>query len=289
MAAVGGLPETWMHNMETLPPLREVIRTYGLQAEKRLGQNFLLDLNITRKIVRAAGDLTGQTVVEVGPGPGGLTRALLEAHPKTLYALEKDHRCQPLLEMMQSHDPALCPLMTDALTFDYADLGKQLGAPYSIIANLPYNIATPLLFGWLQTPEAFSQLILMFQKEVADRITAQPGTDAYSRLSVMVGWCMQAVQLFDLPGSAFTPPPKVTSTVVRLTPRTPPMEGIAYGDLETVVAAAFAQRRKMLRSTLKSLTADPIALCLTAGIDGTRRAETLTLLEFGALTKAWRG
>lgn len=275
--------------LSALPPLKEVIRTYGLQAEKRLGQNFLLDLNITRKIARAAGDLSDAVVLEVGPGPGGLTRALLEQNPRVLYALEKDARCWPLLEMMQTLDAAFQPRLSDALTFDYAGLARELGAPYSIVANLPYNIATPLLFGWLQTPESFRQLILMFQKEVAERLVAPPNTSAYSRLSVMTGWHMSATRVFDLPGSAFTPPPKVTSTVVRLTPKEPPIPGVVYGTLERVVAAAFSQRRKMLRSSLKTLTPDPTALLLAAGIDGTRRAESLTLEEFGALTLAYQG
>ncbi len=271
-----------------LPPLREVIARHGLGALKALGQNFLLDLNLTGRIARAAGPLAGYEVVEIGPGPGGLTRALLAEGAPRVVAIERDRRCLPALaEIAAAYPGRLAIVEGDALETDMAALVR---GPARIVANLPYNIATPLLVRWLQTepwPPWFASLTLMFQKEVAERIVAAPGGKAYGRLAVLAQWRTRPRMLFDINRSAFTPPPAVTSTVVELIPRAEPLEPAEPRALERVVAAAFGQRRKMLRSSLKSLVAEPLRIIEAAGIEPTRRAEELTVAEFCALARAF--
>lgn len=275
---------------DNLPPLREVISKHGLGALKALGQNFLLDLNLTGRIARAAGPLDGYEVIEVGPGPGGLTRALLAEGASRVVAIERDRRCLPALQEIAAAYPGRLTIIEgDALATDMASL---VNGPARIVANLPYNIATPLLVGWLQTepwPPFFASLTLMFQKEVAERIVAPPGGKAYGRLGVLAQWRTKARMLFDVNRSAFTPPPAVTSTVVELVPRSEPLAPADPKALERVVAAAFGQRRKMLRSSLKSLLPDPTAIIEEAGIDPTQRAEELSVEEFCALARAYAG
>jgi 16S rRNA (adenine1518-N6/adenine1519-N6)-dimethyltransferase len=270
-------------SIDGLPPLRDVIARHGLQAKKSLGQNFLLDLNLTSKVARAAGGLTGKTVIEIGPGPGGLTRALLMEGAAKVIAIERDDRCLAALAEVADRYPGRLELVADdAMTVDLARLVSQ-GAPVKIVANLPYNIGTELLVSWLTTPvwpPFFESLTLMFQREVAQRIVAQPGSNHYGRLGVLCGWRTEAEMMFDIPASAFTPPPKVTSTVVSLTPRPSPLP-VDLTALERVTKAAFGQRRKMLRQSLKGIGGE--GLLAKAGIDGTRRAETLSVAEFVGL------
>ncbi|WP_419910572.1 16S rRNA (adenine(1518)-N(6)/adenine(1519)-N(6))-dimethyltransferase RsmA [Hoeflea sp.] len=274
-----------MPAIDGLPPLRDVISRHGLNAKKSLGQNFLLDLNLTQKIARAAGRLDGVSVLEVGPGPGGLTRALLAGGARKVFAVERDRRCLPALQEISDHYPGRLDVVEgDALEVDFAALTDE--QPIKIVSNLPYNIGTPLLVSWMLTepwPPYFASLTLMFQKEVAQRIVAQPGTTAFGRLSVLSGWRMEATLAFDVPRQAFTPPPKVTSAVVHLTPRTAPIPCSA-SSLARVTQAAFGQRRKMLRQSLKSLGGE--SLLSGAGIDPKRRAETLTVAEFCRLAAA---
>jgi 16S rRNA (adenine1518-N6/adenine1519-N6)-dimethyltransferase len=266
-----------------LPPLGEVIRRHGLGARKALGQNFLLDLNLTRRIARAAGPLEGFHVVEVGPGPGGLTRALLLEGAGHVSAIERDQRCLPALaELAEAFPGRLTVIPGDALAIDPATLGH---APRKLVANLPYNIATALLLNWLPHLRDFASLTLMFQKEVAQRLVAAPGSKSYGRLSVVTQWLAEIELLFDISPKAFVPPPKVISTVVRLTPRAVPLAECRMEDLERATAAAFGQRRKMLRQSLKSL-GDAATLITAAGIDPTARAETLTVEQFCALARA---
>ncbi len=266
-----------------LPPLREVIARYGLGADKSLGQHFLFDLNLCARIARTAGDLTRGTTIEIGPGPGGLTRALLAAGAQVI-AIEKDTRCLELLGELGSTYPGRLEIVPgDALRIDAHTLGA---APRRIVANLPYNVATELLLGWLEHITAFESLTLMFQREVALRIAAEPGSKAYGRLSIMTQWLCEAHLAFDINPRAFTPPPQVDSTVVSLIPRAAPLAPANRATLERVTAAAFGQRRKMLRQSLKSLGRDPIALCEAAGADPTARAETLTVAQFCALANA---
>ena len=268
-----------------LPPLREVIRQHGLRARKSLGQHFLLDLNLTAKIARAAGDLAGQTVLEIGPGPGGLTRALLAAGAGHVFAIERDARClAALAELAGSVSGRLSVIEADALTFDEAALTPT---PLTVVANLPYNISTALLLKWLQRPKLFARLTLMFQKEVADRLLSSPGTKAYGRLSVMTQWRAEVEALFEVDPRAFTPPPKVFSKVVRITPRASPLAPAEAADLERVVAAAFGQRRKMLRSSLKQLVNDSETLLESAEVAATARAEELDIAAFCRLARAW--
>ena len=277
-----------MSQIDDLPPLREVIERHGLSALKSLGQNFLLDLNLTARIARAAGNLAGRSVVEIGPGPGGLTRAILAAGAAHVHVVERDRRAIAALEEIAARYPGRLSIIEgDALALDTASLGD---APPVIIANLPYNIATPLLTGWLcpaSWPPRWTAMVLMFQKEVADRITAEAGDDAYGRLGVLCGWRSQATQMFDISPKAFVPPPKVTSTVVHFTPRPDPLP-CALADLEAVTAAAFGQRRKMLRQSLKALGVDPLALCAAVGIEPTARAETIPVKGFVDLANAWK-
>ncbi len=268
--------------IDGLPPLREVIQRHGLAAKKSLGQNFLLDLNLTGKIARAAGDLTQTTVVEVGPGPGGLTRALLANGARKVFAIERDERCLAALGEIAEHYPRRLEVISgDALRTDFAKLTG--GEPSRIVANLPYNIGTELLVRWLtvaEWPPFYLSMTLMFQREVAERIVAAPGSDAYGRLGVLAGWRTEARIAFDVPPQAFTPPPKVTSSVVNLAPRPEPLPA-DIRVLERVTEAAFGQRRKMLRQSLKPLGGE--ALLQRVGIDPTRRAETLSVAEFVAL------
>jgi 16S rRNA (adenine1518-N6/adenine1519-N6)-dimethyltransferase len=277
-----------MSQIDSLPPLRDVIRTHDLQARKSLGQNFLLDLNLTLRIARTAGDLSQATVLEVGPGPGGLTRALLVAGAKRVVAVEKDSRCLPALEEIAAHYPGRLEIRNaDALTLRLPELAD--GGPLKIVANLPYNVGTQLLLDWVAQeswPPAWQSLTLMFQKEVAERIVATPGSKAYGRLGVLVGWRCHATIAFDVGPKAFTPPPKVTSAVVHLTPRAAPLP-CDLKSLERVTAAAFGQRRKMLRASLKSLQADAQTRLEAAGIEPTRRAEELDIAEFVKLAQAF--
>lgn len=271
-------------SIDNLPPLRDVIERHELNAKKSLGQNFLLDLNLTSKIARQAGDLQDQPVIEVGPGPGGLTRAIL-AQGGIVTAIERDERCLPALEEIAAAYPGrLRVIAGDALEQDFASLFPNSAKKPKIIANLPYNVGTQLLIGWLLSdpwPPFYESMTLMFQKEVAERIVAKAGDDAYGRLGVLAGWRAQSKIAFDLPPQAFTPPPKVTSAVVHMIPRAEPL-ACASQILERVTQAAFGQRRKMLRQSLKPLGGE--ALLNKAGIDPTRRAETLSVEEFVHLT-----
>jgi 16S rRNA (adenine1518-N6/adenine1519-N6)-dimethyltransferase len=271
-----------------LPPLRDVIREAGLTAKKSLGQNFLLDLNLTRRIARSAGPLPGARVVEIGPGPGGLTRALLLEGASHVIAIEKDERCLPALEAIAAHYPGRLEIVkADATAFDYRKLGVE--PPIRIVANLPYGVATPLLVGWLKAepwPPCFDRLVLMFQREVADRIVAKPGDKDYGRLAVISQYRASPRLLFGVPARAFTPEPKVDSAVVELVPRPNPSPPCDIGQLEKVTGAAFGQRRKMLRSSLRQLTADSEALLLSLGIEPTLRAEQLTPGDFARIANA---
>lgn len=274
---------------DPLPPLREVIARHGLAARHALGQHFLLDLNLTAKIARAAGPLTAGTTIEIGPGPGGLTRALLAAGAAHVLAYEIDRRCLPALAEIAAAWPGrLTVIEGDALAADPAADAKARGLPMPcrIVANLPYNVATPLLLRWLAAIEAYESLTLMFQKEVADRLAAGPREKAYGRLSVATQWRCTVERLFVLPPGAFVPPPKVDSAVVRLTPRPKPLAPADPRLLERVTAAAFGQRRKMLRQSLKSLGAGGEALCRAASVPPTARAEELSVEEFCALARA---
>jgi len=268
-----------------LPPLREVIARYGIGARRSLGQNFILDLNLTGRIARAAGPLEQATVIEIGPGPGGLTRALLDAGARRVVAIERDERCLDALAEIAQHYPGRLDIIAgDALAID---LVAVTVAPRRVVANLPYNIATALLLRWLEQIGAFEGLTLMFQREVAERLAAAPRTPAYGRLSVLVQWLTEPRILFDLPPRAFVPPPKVTSSVVRLTPRAAPLAAAGRAALEQVTAAAFGQRRKMLRSSLKSLGMPSEQLLDAAGIPGTVRAEELSVADFCSLARAF--
>ena len=274
-----------MSATDALPPLREVIRRHELSARKSLGQNFLLDLNLTGRIARAAGPLDRVTVLEVGPGPGGLTRALL-AEGANVVAVERDQRAIAALGEIAAHYPSrLRVIEGDALTFDAM---SHLGSgPVRVVANLPYNIATALLVSWLIVepwPPWYDRLVLMFQREVAERIVAKPGSKTYGRLSVLAGWRTEAKMLFDIAPSAFVPPPKVTSSLVQLVPRIAPL-ACDRRALERVTEAAFGQRRKMLRQSLKQLGVDPIPLLERAGLDPTARAEDIPVQGFVALAR----
>lgn len=272
-------------SVEGLPPLRDVIAAHGLSARRSLGQNFLLDLNITRRIARAAGPLDHATVLEIGPGPGGLTRALLEEGAATVIAVERDDRCLAALEQVAAVAGGRLQVVAgDALTVDIAALGAKHGK-LRVVANLPYNISTPLLIGWLRQLSLFDRFVLMFQSEVADRLAAPPGSKAYGRLSVAAQWRCGVRPLFTLPPRAFTPAPKVASTVVELTPRDRPLAQADPDILEEVVAAAFGQRRKMLRAALKGVFADPQAVLTAAGIAPLARAETVSIEGFCALAR----
>jgi 16S rRNA (adenine1518-N6/adenine1519-N6)-dimethyltransferase len=271
-----------------LPPLREVIRTAGLSAKKSLGQNFLLDLNLTRRIARAAGPLEGVTVVEIGPGPGGLTRALLLEGASRVIAIERDERCLPALSAIAALYPGRLEIVTaDARAMNYQSL--ILPSPARIVANLPYSVGTPLLISWLKTepwPPWFDRLVLMFQREVAERIIAGPRTKDYGRLAVLAQWRTSPRLLFTLPADAFTPRPKVDSALVELVPKHQPEPSCNVERLEKVTAAAFGQRRKMLRSSLRQLTQESEALLGDLGIPPTARAEELDVAEFCNIANA---
>jgi 16S rRNA (adenine1518-N6/adenine1519-N6)-dimethyltransferase len=274
-----------------LPPLRDVVARHGLEPRKALGQNFLYDLNLTGRIARAAGPLAGVTVVEVGPGPGGLTRALLSEGAARVIAIERDPRALPALSEIAARYPGRLDVVdADALAFDPRP--RLGGGPVRIVANLPYNVGTALLTGWLggeAWPPWWDQAVLMFQREVAERIVAGPDARAdYGRLGVLCGWRTTAEILFDVSPGAFVPPPKVTSSVVRLVPRADPRPCRA-GALEAVTRAAFGQRRKMLRQSLKSLTSEPAALLEAAGLRETARAEEVPVAGFVDLANAWDG
>ena len=275
-----------MTAIDDLPPLRDVIKRHQLSARKSLGQNFLLDLNLTTRIARAAGPLAQSTVIEVGPGPGGLTRALLALGAKRVIAIERDERALGPLEEIASHYPGRLEIICDdAMTFDPRPLLD--GERAKIVANLPYNIATALLIGWLSVepwPPWYDTMVLMFQREVAERIVAHDNDDAYGRLAVLANWRAETKILFDISPAAFVPPPKVTSSVVRLLPREAPLS-CERKALEQVAAAAFGQRRKMIRQSLKSLGAAPERLAAAAGLEPTQRAETIPLTGFVAMAR----
>ncbi|MCK1293871.1 16S rRNA (adenine1518-N6/adenine1519-N6)-dimethyltransferase [Bradyrhizobium sp. GM2.2] len=275
-----------MSTIDDLPPLREVIRQHALSARKSLGQNFLLDLNLTARIARAAAPLEDSTIIEIGPGPGGLTRALLALGARRVIAIEHDERAIPALQDIAARYPGRLEIVHgDAMTFDPRPLLS--GERAKIVANLPYNIATHLLVGWLTTepwPPWYEMMVLMFQREVGERIAAREDEEAFGRLGVLANWRCETKILFDIAPSAFVPPPKVTSSVVRLIPRETPL-ACDRKLLEQVAAAAFGQRRKMLRQSLKALGADPARLAAAAGVDATRRAETVPISGFVAMAR----
>lgn len=278
------MPET----EDPLPHLRDVIRDYDLRASKVLGQNFILDLNLTRRIARTAGQSGSSPlnkILEIGPGPGGLTRGLLMEGADHVTVIEADERFRPALEdISKAYPDKLSVVMGDALKINPNEIFE---GGYKIVANLPYNIATPLLIKWLsQSPIRWDSLTLMFQKEVAQRICAQPGDDAYGRLAVLSNWLADTTIEFDISADVFVPPPKVTSTIVTLVPREQPLAEADLSILEKVTAAAFGQRRKMLRASLKQITPEAESILLACNIDPTRRAETLTIEEFCALSRA---
>lgn len=279
-----------MSGIDTLPPLRAVIATHGLSARKALGQNFLLDLNLTAKIARAAGDLSGCDVLEVGPGPGGLTRGLLAEGARRVLAIEKDARCLPALDEIAAAYPGrLTVINADALTLDWS---THLTPPIKVVSNLPYNVGTELLVRWLTPPAwppAWQSLTLMFQREVAERIVAAPGSKAYGRLAILAQWRADARIAMSLPPEAFTPPPKVHSAVVHLTALPAPRYPADPAVLERVVAKAFNQRRKMLRAALKGLAPDIEDRILAAGLKPTDRAEQIGIEGFCALARAIAG
>jgi len=268
---------------DPLPPLRDVIAAHGLAARKSLGQHFLFDLNLTGRIARAAGAIGEGCVIEIGPGPGGLTRALLEAGARQVIAIERDDRAIAIQQEIAAAYPGRLEILAaDALEIDASTLGE---APRRIVANLPYNISTVLLLNWLRRAEAFESFTLMFQAEVVDRLAAAPRSSNYGRLSVITQWLCDVRPLFNVAREAFTPPPKVLSTVVQITPRPQPLAPARMETLERVTAAAFGQRRKMLRSSLKSL-GNPDALLSAAGLEPTKRAEEIDVEGFCALARA---
>ena len=275
-----------MSTIDNLPPLRDVIAIHGLTARKSMGQNFLLDMNLTAKIARQAGDLSNCDILEIGPGPGGLTRGLLAEGARKVLAIEKDARCMAALsEIAETYPGRLQVLNADALDFDAA---AHLTPPIRVVSNLPYNIGTELLVRWLTPPSwppFWQSLTLMFQKEVAQRIVAQPGSKAYGRLAILSQWRAEAHIVMELPPAAFTPPPKVHSAVVHLTARAEPLYSANAKILSRVVASAFNQRRKMLRAALKSVAPDIEDKILAAGLKPTDRAEQISIEGFCALAR----
>lgn len=275
-----------MSQIDDLPPLREVIAQHGLRAKKELGQNFLLDLNLTSRIARVSGSLEGVRVIEVGPGPGGLTRALLAEGAREVIAIERDARALPALaQIAEAYPGRLTVISGDAMEMDYRLLAD---GPTRIIANLPYNIATPLLTGWLTLdpwPSFFQSLTLMFQREVAERICAGPGEDPYGRLGVLAGWRTDARIAFNVGRQAFVPPPNVTSAVVHLVPKAV-SDDVAVKDLEQVTRAAFGQRRKMVRQSLKATGVPVEGLLAAAELEGNERAEDLPVEAFLKMAKS---
>jgi len=277
-----------MIEADGLPPLGDVISSHGLDAKKSLGQNFLLDLNLTGRIARAAGPLQDVTVLEIGPGPGGLTRALLSEGAKKVVAIERDARCLSALKEISDFYPGRLEIIEgDALEIDHRSL---VSGPTRVVANLPYNIATPLLTNWLECdpwPPWYKSLTLMFQKEVAERIVAGPGSKTYGRLSILAGWRCEADIAFDVDRLAFTPPPKVTSSIVHLEPRVAPLFDANMRSLFVIVKAAFSQRRKMIRANMKGLGVDPAELFAQSGVEPSARAEQLSIEEFAALARTY--
>ena len=274
--------------LDSLPPLREVIRRHRLGARQHLGQHFLFDLNLTRRIARAAGDLTSGTSIEIGPGPGGLTRGLLAEGAGHVVTVERDPRCRAALDEIAEVCPGRLTIVdADALSRNLAGLGPP---PRRVVANLPYNVGTQLLINWLMEiatdHRVVASLTLMFQREVADRLVAVPGTKSYGRLTVLAQWLCEARRVLNVPREAFTPPPKVASTVVQLVPRQEPAHTADPDALQAVTAAAFGQRRKMLRQSLKSLGVDAVGLCDAAGVAPTSRAEDLDVAAFCTLARA---
>jgi 16S rRNA (adenine1518-N6/adenine1519-N6)-dimethyltransferase len=275
------------HPPDGLPPLGEVVRALQLSARKGLGQHFILDLNVTRRIARASGSLAGKTVVEVGPGPGGLTRALFLEGAEQVVAVERDERCRPALEAIAARYPGrLTVHYGDALEADWLRLVAGCKGRPHIIANLPYNVATLLLTGWLEVerwPPWYDLMLLMFQKEVAERVVAASSTKAYGRLAVLAQWRTRPRLLFALKPDVFVPPPAVASAVVELRPLAHPQPECSVQALARLTAAAFGQRRKMLRQSLKPLVAEPEALLMAAGLAPTLRGEALSVSDFGRL------
>lgn len=270
-----------------LPHLRDIIAQYNLEARRSLGQHFLLDLNLTRRIVRAAGDLNNQSIIEIGPGPGGLTRALLETSAKQVIAVERDERCIKGLKTLANTFPERLKIIEeDALNFDLKGLASK--DKITVVANLPYNISIPLLIRWLRQLSFINSMTLMFQKEVAERLSARPGTKGYGRTSVIAQWLCEVETVFCIPARAFVPPPKVVSAVVNFTPRVQPLSPASFKTLEKVTAAAFGQRRKMLRSALKTLYPYPIDLLKRANVNPEARAEALTVEEFCKISECYR-
>jgi 16S rRNA (adenine1518-N6/adenine1519-N6)-dimethyltransferase len=269
-----------------LPPLKDVVARHGIAPSRALGQHFLFDANITDKIVAAAGDVQSGPVYEVGPGPGGLTRSLLAAGARKLVVVENDQRCFTALEELSKAFPGrMRILQADAMIVNeaqYAPPGTK------IVANLPYNISTPLLLKWLKDAKRFASMTLMFQKEVALRLVATPSTADYGRLSIITQWLCEAKRLFDVEPGSFVPPPKVTSSVVQLVPRAQPLAPARWEHLEKVVAAAFGQRRKMLRVALKTLNVNEVQMIAAAGLNGLARGEGLTVTDFCALSRAYQ-
>jgi len=269
----------------SLPALREIIARYGIDARKGLGQHFLLDANLTRRIARAVGDLSYGTTIEIGPGPGGLTRALLELGARRVIVIERDDRCVAALSELAAAYPGLLEIVAgDALEIDAAMLGE---APRRIVANLPYNISTPLLINWLARVSAFDSFTLMFQREVAERLAATARSKDYGRLTVLTQWLCEVTLLFNVAKEAFVPPPKIVSTVVRLLPRAKPLAQAERAALEAVTAAAFGQRRKMLRASLKRLDVEVPTLLAAAGIEPTSRAEEIDVAGFCAFAREY--
>ena len=279
---------TLAESIASLPPLREVIKEAALSARKSLGQNFILDLNVTRRIARSAGPLEGVTVLEIGPGPGGLTRALLLEGASAVVAIERDERFRPALSLIEERSQGrFTALYMDALEADYASIAASTGAS-RVVANLPYNVATPLIVGWLSAerwPPWFDKLVVMVQREVGDRLVAEPGSADYGRLAVLTHYRARARLLFTLPPAVFTPPPKVSSALVEIAPIAAPQDPVPVNLLSEVTAAAFGQRRKMVRSSLSALGADVPALLRDAEIDPSLRAERLTVLDFVRLAR----
>jgi len=272
------------HELTSLRPLRDVIRDHNLRAEKHLGQHFLLDTNLLSRIVSLAGDLTGRTVLEIGPGPGGLTRALLASGASHVVAIERDPRCiEALQELVMASEGQLTLIEADAMEVDLAMIRPE--QRLTIVANLPYNVGTALLLRWLDQLLHIESMTLMFQREVADRLIAQPRSKDYGRLSVLVQWLCTTERLLHLPAKAFVPPPKVASSILGLTPRDEPLERADKRLLERILAAAFGQRRKMLRTSLKPLIRDPRPLLAAAGLDETARAEELDVESFCHLAR----
>jgi 16S rRNA (adenine1518-N6/adenine1519-N6)-dimethyltransferase len=277
-----------------LPPLRDVIAQHELRADKKFGQNFILDLNLTRRIARTAGDISSCDVIEIGPGPGGLTRGLLMEGARKVFVIEADKRFLPALADIAAHYPGRLEIVQgDALEIPPESLTDQ---PYRIVSNLPYNVATPLLTGWLQAAwrdatwqPQFLSMTLMFQKEVAQRIVAQHGEKAYGRLAVLAGWLTHADLVFDVDRQVFVPPPKVTSAIVQLTPRATPLADAHPKTLQNLTAAAFGQRRKMLRASLKQICLEPLDLLARAGIEETARAEEISIEAFCKLARLLDG